>query len=80
MGWPMPSINFRIERAQRLVRMLDNDAPLMVARVAPLAPEHQKSALSYADMLRAKARMELEALLNERNSKEMADAAHPAAD
>jgi hypothetical protein len=49
-------------------------------RVAPLTLEHQKSALSYADMLRAKARMELEALLNERNSKEMADSAHPAAD
>jgi hypothetical protein len=30
--------------------------------------------------LRAKARMELEALLNERNSKKMADSAHPAAD
>ena len=76
----MPSINFRIERAQRLVRMLDSDAPLMAVRVAPLTPEHQKSALSYADMLRAKARMELEALLSERNSKEMADSAHPAAD
>ncbi|HWF92135.1 MAG TPA: hypothetical protein VN684_07610 [Terriglobales bacterium] len=76
----MPSINFRIERAVRLVRMLDNDAPLMAVRIAPLTAEHQKSALSYADMLRAKARMELEALLSERNSKETADAVHPAAD
>ena len=76
----MDSMNFRIERAKRLVRMLDNDAPLMAVRIAPLTPEHQKSALSYADMLRAKARMELEALLNERNSKEMADSSHPATD
>ncbi len=76
----MLSINFRIERAQRLVRMLDSDAPLMAVRVAPLTPEHQKSALSYADMLRAKARMELETLLSEKNSKDMADSAHPAAD
>lgn len=76
----MPSINFRIERAQRLVRMLDNDAPLLAVRVAPLTAEHRQSAISYADMLRAKARMELETLLQERTANETAESAHPAAD
>jgi hypothetical protein len=76
----MPSINFRIERAQRLVRMLDNDAPLLAVRVAPLTPEHRQSAISYADMLRAKARMELEALLQERSASEVSEMTHPATD
>ncbi|HEY1463433.1 MAG TPA: hypothetical protein VGF44_08455 [Terriglobales bacterium] len=71
----MPSINYRIERAERLVRMLDNDAPLMAVRFAPLTPEHRQSAVSYADMLRAKAHMELEALLQERNTPEAIQAA-----
>ncbi len=66
----MPSINFRIERAERLVRMLDNDVPLMAARYAPLTQEHRESAISYADMLRAKAHMELESLLKERSAVE----------
>jgi hypothetical protein len=66
----MPSINFRIERTERLIRMLDNDAPLMAVRLAPLTQEHRESAISYADMLRAKAHMELEALLQERNTSE----------
>lgn len=66
----MPSIDFRIERAERLVRMLDNDAPLMAVRFAPLTAEHRESAISYADMLRAKAHMELESLLKERSTAE----------
>jgi hypothetical protein len=76
----MPSINFRIERAQRLVRMLDDDLPLLAVRVAPLAPEHRESTISYADMLRAKARVELENLLEQKRSTELADSAPNAAD
>jgi hypothetical protein len=76
----MLSINFRIERAQRLVRMLDNDAPLLAVRVAPLTAEHRESAISYADMLRAKARMELQALLEEKMSNDLVEAAPTAAD
>lgn len=76
----MPSINFRIERAQRLVRMLDNDAPLLAVRVAPLTAEHRASAISYADMLRAKARMELQALLEEKKSNDVVEALPTAAD
>ena len=66
----MPSIDFRIERAERLVRMLDSDAPLMAVRYAALTQEHRESAISYADMLRVKAHMELESLLKERSSAE----------
>jgi hypothetical protein len=76
----MPSINFRIERAQRLVRMLDNDVPLLAVRVAPLTPEHQASAISYADMLRAKARMELQNLLEEKRVSDSLDSTSHAAD
>jgi hypothetical protein len=76
----MPSINFKIERAQRVVRMLDNDAPLLAMRVAPLTAEHRQSALSYADMLRAKARIELEHLMEEKRSIELAEPSVHAAD
>jgi len=76
----MPSINFRIERAQRLVQMLDNDVPLLAVRVAPLTPEHRQSTISYADMLRAKARMELETLMEEKRTTELLEPAPHAAD
>ena len=61
----MLSINVKIDRAQRLVRMLEEDAPLLEARVAPLAPEHQESARDYAAQLIARARAELEKLIQE---------------
>jgi hypothetical protein len=61
----MLTIAARIDRAQRLVRMLEKDAPLLAIRVAELDPEHQFSAQSYAAQLRARARMELESLLQE---------------
>jgi hypothetical protein len=50
----------KIERAQRLVRMLEEDAPLLEIRVAELNPEHQLSAKSYAAQLTARARAVLE--------------------
>jgi hypothetical protein len=61
----MLSINVRIDRAQRLVRMLEEDAPLLAIRVAQLAPEHQQSAKTYAAQLTAHARAELERLLDQ---------------
>jgi len=61
----MLSIHMRIDRAQRLLRMLEQDAPLLAVRVAELAPEHQQSAKSYAAQLTAHARAELEKLLQE---------------
>ena len=61
----MLSIHVRINRAQRLVRMLEQDAPLLALRVAELTPECQQSAKSYAAQLTAHARAELEKLLQE---------------
>jgi hypothetical protein len=61
----MLSIHVRIDRAQRLVRMLEQDAPLLARRVAELTPEHQQSAKSYAAQLTAHARAELNKLLEE---------------
>ncbi|HXZ34216.1 MAG TPA: hypothetical protein VEH30_18225 [Terriglobales bacterium] len=55
----------RIARAQRLVRMLEEDAPLLARRVADLTPEHQRSAKDYAERLTAHARAELEKLIQE---------------
>jgi hypothetical protein len=63
----MLPIHVRIDRAQRLLRMLEEDAPLLAARVAELAPEHQQSAKNYAARLTAQARTELEELLDQRS-------------
>ena len=61
----MLSIHVRIDRAQRLLRMLEQDAPLLALRVAELTPEHQHAAKSYAAQLTAHARAELEKLREE---------------
>ena len=61
----MLSIHVRINRAQRLLRMLEQDAPLLARRVAELTPEHQQSAKGHAAKLTAQARAELEKLLEE---------------
>ena len=61
----MLSIHVRIDRAQRLVRMLEQDAPLLARRVAELTPDYQQSAKTYAAQLTAHARAELEKLLEE---------------
>ena len=59
----MLTLQTRIDRAQRLLRMLEQDAPLLTMRVAQLSPERQESAKSYAAKLTAHARAELERLL-----------------
>ena len=61
----MLSIHVRIDRAQRLVRMLEQDAPLLARRVAELTPDYQQSAKTYAAQLTAHARAELEKLQEE---------------
>jgi len=61
----MLSIYARIDRAQRLVRMLEGDAPRLALRVAELTPDYQRSAKTYAAQLTAHARAELEKLLEE---------------
>jgi hypothetical protein len=62
----MLSLETRIDRVQRLLRMLEEDAPLLAIRVAELTPEHQDSAKSYAAQLIAHTRTELEQLSRER--------------
>ena len=62
----MLSLAVRIDRAQRLLRMLENDVPLLARRVAELAPEHQQSAKSFAAQLIAHTRGELEHLSREK--------------
>lgn len=61
----MLSIHAKIDRAQRLVRRLEEDAPLLAVRVAALAPEHQQSAKQYAAQLTARAKAELDKLIEE---------------
>jgi alkylhydroperoxidase family enzyme len=58
----MLSIFHRIHRTQRLLRMLEEDAPLLAVRVAQLTPERQRAAKTYAEQLTAHARAELERL------------------
>jgi hypothetical protein len=62
----MLAIDIRIERAQRLLKMMEQDAPLLAVRLAPLTPEYQQLARNYAARLRDCAQTELENLLKER--------------
>jgi Lon protease-like protein len=59
----MLPIEVQIERAQRLVKMLEQDAPLLAARVADLTPEYQQSAKSHAALITDCARAELQRLM-----------------
>jgi len=61
----MLSIHAQIDRTQRLLRMLEQDAPLLAARVAQLTPEYQQSAKSYAARVAEQARLELQKLLDQ---------------
>lgn len=76
----MLSIHARIDRAQRLVRMLEEDAPLLAIRVAPLAAEHQSSAKQYAADLAEQARTELTRLLEEQSRMSLVECGPEAAD
>ncbi|MBZ5573919.1 MAG: hypothetical protein LAO09_18800 [Acidobacteriia bacterium] len=77
---PMLSIHTRIDRAQRLLRMLEEDAPLLEVRVAQLTPEHQQSAKAYAAQLAAHARAELEKLIEQNSFWDSNDCTPQAAD
>jgi hypothetical protein len=76
----MLSLHVRIDRAQRLLRMLERDAPLLARRVAELTPERQQSAKRYAAQLTAQARAELEKLLEEGSHWDSNDPTPQAAD
>lgn len=61
----MLSIHTKIDRTQRLLRMLEEDAPLLAVRVAPLTAERQRTAKEYAAELRSRTRAELEKLIEQ---------------
>ncbi len=61
----MLSIQEKIVRAQRLVRLLEDDAPLLDIRIAGLAPERRRATKEFASKLTASARAELDRLMHE---------------
>jgi hypothetical protein len=63
---PMLPIELKIDRAQRLLQMIEQDAPLLALRLAPLSAERQQSAKSYAQELAAHTRAEIKRLLDEK--------------
>ncbi len=62
----MLPIELRIDRAQKLLRMIEQDAPLLAVRVAPLSVELQQSAKSHAQQLAMLTRAEITRLLDEK--------------
>jgi hypothetical protein len=69
MLWQMASlsIDLRIDRAQRLLRMIEQDAPLLAIRTAQLSRECQEEAKSHAQYLAALTRAELQRLAEEKS-------------
>lgn len=76
----MLPVETRIERAQRLLRMIEQDAPLLAVRVSPLSRECQESAKSHAHSLAALTRAELQRLMKEKAVAESSDLLPQAAD
>lgn len=58
----MLPIQTRIERAQRLLDMLERDAPLLAFRFSALGSERRRFAQEYAAQLAERAKAELEKL------------------
>lgn len=76
----MLSIHDKITRAERLVRLLEDDVPLLAVRVAHLTPERQHAAKDFADKLTATARAELARLMEEKSHWDLNNAVPQAAD
>jgi hypothetical protein len=69
----MLPIELKIDRAQRLLRMIEQDEPLLAARVAPLSVERQQSAKSYVRELAMLTRAEINRLLEEKSVGEVVE-------
>jgi hypothetical protein len=76
----MLPIELRLDRAQRVLRMIEEDAPLLAARVAPLSRERQQSTKSYAQELAALARAEIKKLMDEKDRADAVELMAPASD
>ncbi|HZR64870.1 MAG TPA: hypothetical protein VFA85_06960 [Terriglobales bacterium] len=67
-------INLKIDRAERLLRMIEQDQRLLDLRVAQLSKECQESAKSHAQHLAMLTRAELRRLMQE---KDVIDSSEP---
>ncbi|HZQ68079.1 MAG TPA: hypothetical protein VFA68_06115 [Terriglobales bacterium] len=76
----MLPIQVRIERAQRLIDMLERDAPFLAHRFSRLAPERQRGAKEYAEQLTERARAELQKLREHQSAWENKDSVPEPAD
>jgi len=76
----MLPIELRIDRAERLLRLIEEDAPLLAVRVAPLSAERQKSAKSYVQRIVERTRAEIKELLEEKDLRVSAEQNPSAAD
>ena len=76
----MLPLNVKIDRTQRLLRRLEEDAPLLALRVAPLRAEHQRAAKAHVAELAAQARAELQKLIAEASMWDSNDPSPEAAD
>ena len=61
----MLSLQLRIDRARRFLRMLENDTPFLETRISPLTADRQKRAKSYAATLMQETRAEISRMLQE---------------
>jgi hypothetical protein len=73
-------IDLKIDRAQRLLRMIEQDAPLLAVRVAQLSRECQESAKLHAQSLAALTRAELQRLVEEKAITELSEPSPHGAD
>lgn len=76
----MLPIELRIDRAQRLLHMIEQDAPLLAIRVAQLSRECQESAKTHARNLAELTRAELRRLQEEQAVVEASSSGPQAAD
>jgi uncharacterized protein YeaO (DUF488 family) len=76
----MLPIQIRIDRAQRLVEMLERDAPHLAHRFSALTQERQRFAKEYAAELTERAKAELEKLRAQQSVVECADSLPEPAD
>ena len=76
----MLSIDLKIDRAQRFLRMIENDAPLLAMRLAPLSAERQQSAKSYMQRVAERTRCEIRELLEEKDLLAIAEQTPASAD
>ena len=76
----MLPIDHRISRAQRLLELIEEDAPFLARRVAELTPERQNQAKGYVAEIAAQTRTEIARLLEQRVAAEPDDTCPEPAD